>query len=115
MTSTLPAQPATPGRPYSPPPPTGPAGGRPPGSRRNWRWPLGFWALAFVAWLIPSAGKTTFETKLGVAVDPWKFAGDLGELWHDQNGFGGIHDQYFGYAFPMLPYYLLTDLLQIPT
>ncbi|WP_326795701.1 alpha-(1-_3)-arabinofuranosyltransferase [Streptomyces sp. NBC_01808] len=115
MTSTLPAQPATPGRPYSPPPPSGPAGARPPESRRSWRWPLGFWAFAFVAWLIPSAGKTTFETKLGVVVDPWKFAGDLGELWHDQNGFGGIHDQYFGYAFPMLPYYLLTDVAQIPT
>lgn len=113
--TTLPAQPATPGRPYSPPPPAGPAEARPPGNRRSWRWPLGFWALAFVAWLIPSAGKMTFETKLGVVADPWKFAGDLGELWHDRSGFGGIHDQYFGYAFPMLPYYLLTDLLQIPT
>jgi arabinofuranan 3-O-arabinosyltransferase len=56
----------------------------------------------------------TFETKLGVAADPFRFLADLGELWHSRAGFGGIFDQYVGYAFPMLPYYALTDLVQIP-
>lgn len=82
-----------------------------PGRRR---WLVGFWAVVFIAFLAPSAGKMTFETKLGVVADPWKFIGDLGELWHDRAGFGGIADQYFGYAFPSLPYYALTHTLHIP-
>ncbi|MDQ1038833.1 arabinofuranan 3-O-arabinosyltransferase [Streptomyces sp. V3I8] len=59
-------------------------------------------------------GRQTFDTKLGVALDPGRFLSDLGQLWHDQGGFGGIADQYVGYAFPMLPYYWLTDLVSLP-
>ncbi|MEL3944944.1 alpha-(1-_3)-arabinofuranosyltransferase [Streptomyces sp. LNU-CPARS28] len=101
----------------SPPPaalkPTAPAPepGRGPRSRR---WLAGFWAVVFVCFLAVKPGRMTFDTKLGVAVDPWQFLSDLGQLWHDRGGFGGIQDQYIGYAFPMLPYYALTDLLQIP-
>ncbi|MFI5660553.1 alpha-(1-_3)-arabinofuranosyltransferase family protein [Streptomyces sp. NPDC051684] len=84
-----------------------------PGPRSR-RWLLTFWAVLFVAFCAVQPGRATFETKLGVSQDPWKFLGDLGELWHDRAGFGGISDQYIGYAFPMLPYYGLTDLLQIP-
>lgn len=108
----------------SPPAPAGP--GRPQHARtaalpppddrpRGRRWLLAFWLTVLVGFLATSPGKMTFETKLGVATDPWRFLGDLGELWHDQAGFGGIADQYVGYAFPMLPYYALTDLLQVPT
>ncbi|MHC5259998.1 alpha-(1-_3)-arabinofuranosyltransferase [Streptomyces sp. UC4497] len=84
-----------------------------PGPRAR-RWLFAFWAVLFVAFCAVQPGRATFETKLGVSQDPWKFLGDLGELWHDRAGFGGIADQYIGYAFPMLPYYGLTDLLQIP-
>ncbi|MET7637970.1 alpha-(1-_3)-arabinofuranosyltransferase family protein [Streptomyces sp. NPDC005438] len=98
--------------PQAPAPAPDPAPAERPLSRK---WLLGFWAAVFVAFLAKSPGKMTFETKLGVATDPWKFLADLGELWHDRAGFGGIADQYIGYAFPMLPYYALTDLLQIPT
>ncbi|MGW8376302.1 alpha-(1-_3)-arabinofuranosyltransferase family protein [Streptomyces sp. ODS28] len=73
------------------------------------------WALLFVAFLAKSPGKMTFETKLGVALDPFRFLDHLGELWTDQAGFGGISDQYAGYLFPSLPYYALTDVLHIPT
>jgi len=75
---------------------------------------LGFWLAVFVAFLAVSPGRMTFETKLGVALAPGKFIDDLGQLWHDQAGFGGIADQYIGYAFPSLPYYLLMDLLHVP-
>ncbi|MFG2285534.1 alpha-(1-_3)-arabinofuranosyltransferase family protein [Streptomyces sp. NPDC048595] len=105
----------------SPSPGTPDAGGRtdaacapPPGGPRGRRWSLAFWAAALVGFLTPSPGKMTFETKLGVTTDPWKFLGDLGQLWHDRAGFGGIADQYFGYAFPTLPYYGLTDLAHLP-
>lgn len=112
MTSTL-------SPPQSPPDPGRPRPARTPGppdrpERRSRRWLLGFWAVALVGFLVPSPGRMTFETKLGVVTDPWRFLGDLGELWHDRAGFGGIADQYVGYAFPMLPYHALTDLLGLP-
>ncbi|MBO8190924.1 DUF3367 domain-containing protein [Streptomyces oryzae] len=107
MTTTVQAPPQTPAPSARPvPPPEGP---------RSRRWLFGFWAVVLVAFLAKSPGKMTFETKLGVAADPWQFLGDLGQLWHDRGGFGGIADQYAGYLFPALPYYGLTDLLQIPT
>ncbi|MFJ9414254.1 alpha-(1-_3)-arabinofuranosyltransferase family protein [Streptomyces sp. NPDC101227] len=86
----------------------------PPGRPRGRRWLFAFWALALAGFLAPSPGKMTFETKLGVTSDPWKFLADLGQLWHDRAGFGGIADQYFGYAFPTLPYYGLTHLVHLP-
>ncbi|MCF3123097.1 DUF3367 domain-containing protein [Streptomyces arenae] len=81
---------------------------------RSRRWLLGFWAVVFVLFLAVKPGRMTFDTKLGVAVDPWQFLSDLGQLWHDRGGFGGIQDQYVGYAFPMLPFYGLAKLVQLP-
>lgn len=95
-----------------------PPPGRPvdePAAPRSRRWLLGFWATVFVAFLAVSPGRMTFDTKLGVVVDPGRFLGDLGELWHSRTGFGGIADQYIGYLVPMLPYYGLADLLRVPT
>ncbi|MET8679395.1 alpha-(1-_3)-arabinofuranosyltransferase family protein [Streptomyces sp. NPDC004647] len=106
MSSAVQAPPQAPAPAPAPSPAAGPPRGR--------RWLLGFWAVAFAAFLAPSPGKMTFETKLGVALDPLKFLGDLGELWHDRAGFGGIADQYIGYAFPTLPYYALMDLAHVP-
>ncbi|MFH8367573.1 alpha-(1-_3)-arabinofuranosyltransferase family protein [Streptomyces sp. NPDC018031] len=110
MTQVLPSRPPSPPAPSAVPPAARPEP-EPPRSRR---WLFGFWALALVAFLAPSPGKMTFDTKLAVALDPFGFLGDLTELWHDRAGFGGIADQYIGYAFPMLPYYALTDLLHLP-
>ncbi|MGY1435602.1 alpha-(1-_3)-arabinofuranosyltransferase domain-containing protein [Streptomyces reniochalinae] len=107
MTTTVQAPPQAP----APAPRTGP----PHEAPRGRRWLFGFWAVVLIAFLAPSPGKMTFETKLGVAADPGKFLGDLGQLWHSRGGFGGIADQYAGYLFPSLPYYGLTDLLHIPT
>ncbi|MFI5806299.1 alpha-(1-_3)-arabinofuranosyltransferase family protein [Streptomyces sp. NPDC051561] len=111
MTSTLPAPPRPPS--HAAPPPGGPRPGE--DEPRSRRWLFGFWATVLVAFLAVSPGKMSFETKLGVAADPFKFLADLGELWHSRAGFGGIFDQYVGYAFPMLPYYALSDLVQLPT
>ncbi|MFE0130097.1 DUF3367 domain-containing protein [Streptomyces sp. NPDC059037] len=81
---------------------------------RSKRWLLGFWAVVLVLFLAVKPGRMTFDTKLGVAVDPWQFLSDLGQLWHDRGGFGGIQDQYVGYAWPMLPFYGLAKLVQLP-
>ncbi|MEV0503314.1 alpha-(1-_3)-arabinofuranosyltransferase family protein, partial [Streptomyces spectabilis] len=107
MTTTVQAPPPAATRPTArrPEPEHGP---------RPRRWIAGFWAVTLVCFLAVKPGRMTFDTKLGVAVDPWQFLSDLGQLWHDRGGFGGLQDQYIGYAFPMLPYYALTDLLQVP-
>ncbi|GGZ11782.1 alpha-(1-_3)-arabinofuranosyltransferase domain-containing protein [Streptomyces poonensis] len=107
MTNTVQAPPPTPVR------PAGPAA-RPGEGPRSRRWLLGFWAVVFVLFLVVSPGRMTFETKLGVALDPLQFLSDLEQLWHDRGGFGGIADQYIGYLWPMLPYYALCDLLHVP-
>ncbi|RCG24290.1 DUF3367 domain-containing protein [Streptomyces diacarni] len=107
MTTTVQVPPQAP----APAPRTGP----PHEAPRGRRWLFGFWAAVLVAFLAPSPGKMTFETKLGVAADPGRFLGDLGQLWHSRGGFGGIFDQYAGYLFPSLPYYGLTDLAHLPT
>ncbi|MFI1204273.1 alpha-(1-_3)-arabinofuranosyltransferase family protein [Streptomyces sp. NPDC020883] len=86
----------------------------PPGEPRRRRWLFAFWAAVLIAFLVPSAGRTTFETKLGVALDPWRFLTDLGQMWHDRAGFGGLADQYIGYAFPSLPYYGAARLVHLP-
>ncbi|PAZ17229.1 coagulation factor 5/8 type domain-containing protein [Streptomyces sp. SA15] len=86
----------------------------PPEVPRTRRWLLGFWAVAFVLFLAVHPGRQTFDTKLGVTVDPGRFISDLGQLWHDQGSFGGIQDQYVGYLWPMLPFYWLGHAVQLP-
>ncbi|MFG1669911.1 alpha-(1-_3)-arabinofuranosyltransferase family protein [Streptomyces sp. Y7] len=94
-------------------PTSAPASGPPEGPRSR-RWLLGFWAVVFVLFLAAQPGRQTFDTKLGVTVDPGQFLADLGQLWHDEGGFGGIQDQYAGYLWPMLPFYWLADLVRLP-
>ncbi|MFI8091745.1 alpha-(1-_3)-arabinofuranosyltransferase family protein [Streptomyces sp. NPDC086080] len=101
----------------APPPaavPTHGATAGPPEGPRSRRWLLGFWAVVFVLFLAVQPGRQTFDTKLGVTVDPGRFLSDLGQLWHNRGSFGGISDQYIGYVWPMLPYYWLADLAQVP-
>ncbi|KUO22442.1 alpha-(1-_3)-arabinofuranosyltransferase [Streptomyces dysideae] len=86
----------------------------PPEGPRSRRWLLGFWAVVFVLFLVVRPGRQTFDTKLGVTNDPGRFFADLGQLWHDQSGFGGIQDQYAGYLWPMLPFYWLADVIRLP-
>ena len=69
----------------------------PPEGPRSRRWLLGFWAVVFVLFLVVHPGRQTFDTKLGVTVDPGQFLSDLGQLWHDRGSFGGIQDQYVGH------------------
>ncbi|MGW6209995.1 alpha-(1-_3)-arabinofuranosyltransferase domain-containing protein [Streptomyces sp. NPDC055109] len=107
MTSTVQAPPPAAVRPAA-----GASG--PPEGPRSRRWLLGFWAVVFALFLAVHPGRATFDTKLGVSQDPWQFLSDLGQLWHDRGGFGGIQDQYVGYAWPMLPYYGLCRLVHLP-
>ncbi|GEC08078.1 coagulation factor 5/8 type [Streptomyces spinoverrucosus] len=86
----------------------------PPEGPRSRRWLLGFWAVVLVLFLVVRPGRQTFDTKLGVTVDPGQFLADLGQLWHDRGGFGGIQDQYVGYLWPMLPFHWLCRAVDLP-
>ncbi len=56
----------------------------------------------------------TFDTKLGVNIDPVGFYQRLWHLWNPLEWFGGLQDQYIGYAFPMGLFYLIAHLLHVP-
>ncbi|MFF4355579.1 alpha-(1-_3)-arabinofuranosyltransferase family protein [Streptomyces sp. NPDC001604] len=86
----------------------------PPEGPRSRRWLVGFWAVALLLFLVVHPGRQTFDTKLGVTVDPGAFFSGLGQLWHDQGNFGGIQDQYAGYLWPMLPFYWLCHAIGLP-
>jgi arabinofuranan 3-O-arabinosyltransferase len=87
----------------------------PPGDPAASRW----WLLlvlvvAFVAFASHDVGQLTFDTKLGVDIDPAGFYQRLFSLWNPLEWFGGLQDQYIGYAFPMAAFYLVGHLIQLP-
>jgi arabinofuranan 3-O-arabinosyltransferase len=88
-----------------------PTDGEPRASR--W-WLLLGWLLAFALLASHDIGKMTFDTKLGVDIDPVGFYQRLATLWNPLQWFGGLQDQYIGYAFPMGTFYLLGHVLTVP-
>ncbi|MGW5715167.1 alpha-(1-_3)-arabinofuranosyltransferase domain-containing protein [Amycolatopsis sp. NPDC003865] len=77
-------------------------------------WLIGVWALMFVLFAAGSPGKTTFDTKLGVNVDPAGFYAQLGHLWNPLQWFGGVQNQAIGYAFPMGAFSWLGQVVHLP-
>ena len=72
------------------------------------------WVLVLAALIAADPGRMTFDTKLGVDIDPVGFYRQLWHLWDPLEGFGGLQDQYIGYAFPMGAFYLIAHLLHVP-
>ena len=99
-------------------------GSRPPRRwRRGWaeaaeraglRWTVLLWVLVLAALILQDPGRMTFDTKLGVDIDPVGFYRQLWHLWDPLEWFGGVQDQYIGYAFPMGAFYLIAHLLHVP-
>lgn len=99
-------------------------GRRPPQRlRRGWgdaaeragrRWAVLVWVLALAALIVADPGRMTFDTKLGVDIDPVGFYRLLWHLWNPLEWFGALQDQYIGYAWPMGVYYLIAHLLHVP-
>ena len=56
----------------------------------------------------------TFDTKLGVDIDPVGFYQRLWHLWNPLEWQGSLQDQYIGYAFPMGLYYLVAHAVHLP-
>ncbi|MBO0803955.1 MAG: DUF3367 domain-containing protein, partial [Nocardiopsaceae bacterium] len=103
----------------------GGGGSRPPWRQlRGWgdsaeraglRWVALAWIVVLVLLLVQDPGRMTFDTKLGVDIDPLGFYERLWHLWNPLENLGSIADQYIGYAFPMGAFYLLAHgALHIP-
>ncbi|HEY2521090.1 MAG TPA: alpha-(1-_3)-arabinofuranosyltransferase family protein [Streptosporangiaceae bacterium] len=82
--------------------------------RAGRRWLLLVWGLALIALLLTHPGRMTFDTKLGVDIDPVGFYQRLWHLWNPLEWQGSLQDQYIGYAFPMGLYYLAAHVIHLP-
>ncbi|MET0133696.1 MAG: alpha-(1-_3)-arabinofuranosyltransferase [Kibdelosporangium sp.] len=71
---------------------------------------LGLTLLSF----LQRPGRTTFDTKLDLAVDPIAFLGRALHLWNPSASGGELQNQAYGYLFPMGPYYALCQLAGMP-
>ena len=111
-------------------PAPGPAGGGrrpppllPPWLRNGWadttqragrQWAALVWGLTLAAVGVQDPGQMTFDTKLGVNIDPVGFYERLWHLWNPLEWLGSLQDQYIGYAFPMGLFYLTAHALHVP-
>jgi arabinofuranan 3-O-arabinosyltransferase len=82
--------------------------------RAGRRWLVLVWGLALIALLLTHPGRMTFDTKLGVDIDPVGFYQRLWHLWNPLEWQGSLQDQYIGYAFPMGLYYLVAHEVHLP-
>jgi arabinofuranan 3-O-arabinosyltransferase len=82
--------------------------------RAGRQWVVLVWGVALVALLLTHPGRMTFDTKLGVDIDPVGFYQRLWHLWNPLEWQGSLQDQYIGYAFPMGLFYLVAHVLHIP-
>ncbi|MCU1601068.1 MAG: coagulation factor 5/8 type [Frankiales bacterium] len=71
-------------------------------------------ALLLVASILQSPGKVTFDTDLGLALNPTHLLHRAMHLWSAENGFGGVGDQTYGFLFPIGPFFALGELLGLP-
>jgi arabinofuranan 3-O-arabinosyltransferase len=82
--------------------------------RAGLRWAALAWFVVLAALLVQDPGRMTFDTKLGVDMDPLGFYERLWHLWNPLEYLGSLQDQYIGYAFPMGAFYLTAHLLHVP-
>jgi arabinofuranan 3-O-arabinosyltransferase len=76
--------------------------------------PLPAGLLLFGLAFLQSPGNLTFDTKLDLTVDPYRFLAAALQVWNPHLGFGQVQDQNYGYLLPMGAFFALGRLLALP-
>lgn len=82
-------------------------------TERGVRWTI--YGLVLLVNLLQQPGRTTFDTKLELQVAPGAFLLRTLNLWNPDSALGEVQNQASGYLFPIGPFYLVGDLLHVPT
>ncbi len=71
-------------------------------------------AILAVVMTVQDPGRTRFDTKLDLVVDPWGFLQRAFTAWDSSAGFGQLQNQAYGYLFPMGPFFGVTHSAGLP-